>query len=312
MLNKLDDDSSFEGNMLSSVDTPRKKHTIAFDDSSLEASLNYLQNRSDENLRRLVSKPGNKLAYAHYLWSSFVSNVTIEEFWSAQLSKIHWSPELEYNVNAVKTHLLNQEETKWLSEVLRYLPKNHFFNTTVYFNVGYDNIVFGEDIALNLNFQQFSQDKRESVYYLIHELAHAGYVRYHPLPELRNIRTNRELLKIVKFLTHLEGMGVISALRLRILEEGLLDNDYRILLNDAERTRRVNHYFRLISELESNLNKQVDESSFFEKMSGKETRLWYITGCHMAQQIEKRYGIETLRKLVKRGSEEFFDTYWKL
>jgi hypothetical protein len=291
-----------------------KKHTITFGDSSLEASLNYLQNQSDENLRRLVSKPGNKLAYAHHLWSSFGSKVTIEEFWSAQLSKIHWSPEFEYNVNAVKTYLLNQEEVKWLSEVLRYLPRRHFFNTTVYLNVGYDNIVFGENIALNLNFRQFSQDKRESIYYLIHELAHAGYVRYHPLPELCGIRTNRELLKIVKFLTHLEGMGVISALRLRILEGGLLDDDYRILLNDAERARRVDHYFRLISELESDLNKEVDGSRFqiFEKMSGKETRLWYITGCHMTQEIEKRCGIEALRKLVKRGSEEFFDAYQNL
>ena len=240
--------------------------------------------------------------------------MTIEEFWSEQLSKIHWSPELESNVNAIKSYLLNQEEMKWLSEVLRYLPRRHFFNTTVYLNVGYDDVVFGENVALNLSFPKLSQDKRESMYYLIHELAHAGYVRYHPLPELWNIRTNRELLKIIKFLTHLEGMGVISALRLRILENGLLDNDYRVLLNDAERTRRVKHYFRLISKIERNLNKQVDKSHFqiFEKMSVKETRLWYITGCHMAQEIEKSCGIETLRKLVKRGSEEFFDTYRNL
>ena len=184
-------------------------------------------------------------------------------------------------------HLLNQAETKWLAEVLRFLPRGHFFNTTVYLNVGYDNIVFGEDVALNLNSRQFNLDKRESVYYLIHELAHAGYVRYHPLPELRNVKTNRELLKVVKFLTHLEGMGVISALKLRILEGGLLDNDYKILLNDAERVRRVGHYFRLVSKLESNLDKEVNESrlQILEKMSGKETRLWYITGCHMAQEI---------------------------
>jgi hypothetical protein len=149
------------------------------------------------------------------------------------------------------------------------------------------------------------------VYYLIHELAHAGYVRYHPLPELWSIKTNGELLSAVKFLAHLEGMGVISAFRLRISEGGLLDNDYKILLNNAERTKRVNQYFRLLSKLESNLNKKVDESYFqvFEKMSGKKTRLWYITGCHMAQEIEKRHGIETLRKLVKQGSEEFFNTY---
>jgi hypothetical protein len=192
-----------------------------------------------------------------------------------------------------------------------YVPRRHFFNTTVYLNIGYDNVVFGENIALNLNFRQFNLDERESTYYLIHELAHAGYVRYHPLPELRNTRTNKELLRVVKFFTHLEGMGVISALRLRILEGGLLDNDYRILLNNAERTRKVSHYFRLLGKLKSNLNNEVNESRYqvFEEMSGKETRLWYIMGCHMAQEIERRRGVETLRELVKQGSEKFFDTY---
>jgi hypothetical protein len=270
-----------------------------------------LRNQSNDNLKRLISRPGNKLAYAHHIWSSFAPEVANEKFWSSQLSKIAWSPELKQNTNAIKTYLQNQETTKWLTEVLRYLPKRHIFNTIVYLNLGYDNIVFGENIALNLNSRQFSLDKRESVYYLIHELAHAGYVRYHPLPELWNIRTKGELLKVVKFLTHLEGMGVISALRMRIRENGLRDNDYRILLNDVERARRVNHYFRLISELERNSDKEVDEpdSRLVDEMSGKETRLWYITGCHMAQEIEKHLGLETLRNLVRQGSEEFFDTY---
>lgn len=286
---------------------------IVFNDSGLESSLNYLRTRSSESLKRLVSEPSNKLAYAHYLWASPGPKMTVEEFWRAQLSKTSWSPRLEGDINTVKTHLLMQEETRWLREVLRYLPKGHFFNTTVYLNVGYDNIVFGENVALNLSFQQFHLDKRESVYYLIHELAHAGYVRYHPLPELWNIRTNGELSSIVKFLTHLEGMGVISALRLRVLEDGLLAEDYRVFLNGAERARRVSHYFRLLDKLEKDFNEPVDvtRSEIFEKMSGKKTRLWYITGCHMAQEIEKCHGLETLRDLVKRRSEEFFRTYYE-
>ncbi len=298
---------------MNSIDTSDKKQVVTFDDSGLEASFNYLRKPTGENLRMLASKPRNRLAYAHHSWSSFDTEVTIEEFWSAQLSKVSWNAELESDINAVKEHLLNQEETKWLSEVLRYLPRSHFFNTTVYLNMGYDNIVFGENVALNLNFRQFSLDKREAIYYLIHELAHAGYLRYHRLPELWKVRTNAELLSVVKFLTHLEGMGVVSALRLRIREGGLLDNDYRVLLNNAERAKRVSHYFRLLDELESDLN-GVNDSRFqiFEEMSGKETRLWYVTGCHMAQEIESRLGRETLRKLVRQGSEEFFDTYLQL
>lgn len=294
--------------------TSREKHTITFDDSGLEVSLDYLRNRSDQSLKKLVLASGNKLAYAHHLWSSNVAKRTIEEFWSAELASISWTPELERNVSAVKAYLLEQKKARWLNEVLRYLPRRHFFNTTIYLNVGYDNIVFGENVALNLGFHKFHEDKRESVYYLIHELAHAGYVRYHPLPELWNIKTNRELLAIVKFLTHLEGMGVISALRMRILEDGLLDNDYKVLLNDREKAGRVNHYFRLFDKLENNQSKRVDKNYFrlFDRMSGRKTRLWYITGCHIAQEIEKHKGTETLRNLVKRGSREFFDTYVEL
>jgi Putative zinc dependent peptidase (DUF5700) len=288
-----------------------KKQIITFDDSGLEASLNYLRNGSDENFQKLLSASGNKLAYAHHSWSSFSSKATIEQFWSTQLSKLTWSPELEHNLNAVKTYLLKQEKTKWLSEVLSYLPEGHLFSTVVYLNMGYDDIVLGENIALNLNSQKFGLDKRESIYYLIHELAHAGYVRYHPLPALSNIRTNRELLTIVKYLTHLEGMGVISSLKLRLAEGGLLDNDYKVLLNETERTKRVNRYFKIFSNLERNLDKKIgeDDLKVFEEMSGKETRLWYVTGCHMAQEIEKHRGAGTLRKLVEQGSEAFFDAY---
>jgi hypothetical protein len=47
-------------------------------------------------------------------------------------------------------------------------------------------------------------------------------------------------------------------------------------------------------------------------MSEKETRLWYITGCHMAREIEKRYGVEALRKHGKLGSEAFFNAYLEI
>ncbi len=287
------------------------KHTFVFDDSGLATSLDFLMHKSDRTLKRLVSAPGNKLAYAHYSWSCLDAPATPKEFWSTQMSKFYWTAELERNLQALKTYLLKQKEKEWLNEVLNYLPETHRFNTTVYLNLGYDNIVYGENIALNICYPPFDLDRREMKYYLIHELAHAGYVRYHPLPELRNNKTNGELLRIIKFCTHLEGMGVISALRLRIQEDGLLDNDYKVILDDAETRKRVNRYFKIIKGLESEKEKEAGQqvSRILELMSGRETRLWYITGCHMAQEIEKNKGVETLRRLVKEGSEGFFDAY---
>jgi len=302
-------------NSIESLDQkPDRKQVIVFDDSALEPAFNYMRNRSEKNLDRLASQPGSKLAHAHYCWANSCPKITAEEFWSKVLSETSWNHELEHTIDEIKTYLLGQKKEKWLNEVLRYLPRKHYFNTIVYLNFGYDHIVFGENVALNLNSNQFRLDRRESIYYLIHELAHAGYVRYHPMPDLGKIRTNRQLLETIEYLTQLEGMGVKSALRLRIRESGLLDNDYKTLLDDSERTTRVTRYFKLLDKLESKLpeGKSKSHSGLIEEMSGKKTRLWYIAGCHMAQEIEKQRGTETLRKLVKEGSEAFFRSYFEL
>jgi hypothetical protein len=202
---------------------------------------------------------------------------------------------------------VDQKRKTWLSEVLRYLPEGHRFDTTVYLIVGYDNIVFKEDVALNLNHPHFHVDQRESMYYLIHELAHAGYFRYRSMPQLRKMCTNSDLLKVIHILTHLEGMGVISALRKRTNDNGFLDRDYQVLMDASERSKRVTGYFRILSKLECkpHLKLKTEHLRVFEKMSGRKTRLWYLTGCYMAQQIEKKCGIETLRQLVIKGADEF-------
>ncbi|MGA2308346.1 MAG: DUF5700 domain-containing putative Zn-dependent protease [Candidatus Bathyarchaeia archaeon] len=290
------------------------RHEILFDCSAIEPAIGYLRNGTDENLERLVSMQGSKVAYNHYLWSSFGSKLTFREFWKRNLERTIWSKQLETSIDAVKEYLASRQESQWLSAVLGYLPEGHVFRTTVYLITGYDNIVYGEDVALNLNFRLFHIDHREVVYYLVHELAHAGYFRYRQMPELAKMRTLGDLLDVVKLLTHLEGMGVISPMKMRLEEGGMLDNDYKVLLNDEERNRRVREYFSVLSRLESRRSQELRQKDFqvFEQMSGKTTRLWYVTGCHMAQKIEQERGVKMLRNLVKTGWQEFFETYRNL
>jgi len=289
------------------------RQKISFNCSAIGATAKYLEDRSRDKLERLVSMPGSRLAYNHYRWSSLGPQLPIEGFWKERLARIPYSKEFEQNITAVREYLEARNQSEWVNEVLRYLPHNHVFNTTVYLIIDHNNIVFGEDVALNLNSRQFHADHREAVYYLIHELAHAGYLRYHSerMPELASIKTLGELCAIVKFLTHLEGMGVISSLRLRTREGGLLDNDYKVLRNEAEKAKRVREYFKVLSRLENNAKQKVKQSDFevFEKMSGRATRLWYITGCHMAQTIESTFGLNTLRQLVEKGCSDFFKKY---
>jgi hypothetical protein len=292
----------------------RNLQNIVFDDSAIGASFDYLKKRTGMNLKRLISMPGSKLAYSHHIWSSMGSTSTIREFWKKNLEQTAWNRQLETAINDVREYLTSRQESEWLDAVMNYLPEGHVFKTTAYLIVNYDNVVYGENVALNLNFRRFHIDRREAVYYLIHELAHAGYFRYCKMPELAKMRTLGDLSDAVKLLTHLEGMGVISSMKLRLEEGGLLDDDYKVLLDIAERSRRVRDYFNILSKLENKSSQELrqEDLQVLEEMSGRATRLWYITGCHMAQRIEQECGVETLRNLVKKGYNEFFETYRNL
>jgi hypothetical protein len=288
---------------------------IEFDSSAVNAAIRYLKDKSSDNLGTLVSLHGAKLAYRHHCWSSMDPPLPVKDFWKKQLDNISLTKKIERRVVEIENYLKSRSQPEWLGEVLRYLPRNHSFDTTVYLIFGYDNIVFDKDVAINLNNARFHEDSRESEYYLIHELAHAGYLRYHRMPDLTLANTPRELSAIVKFLTHLEGMGVMSSMRLRIMQNGFLDDDYKVLRNESERTRRVRLYFRALSNLEREPNRRTDKAHDFEvydEFSQRPQRLWYIAGAHMAQTIEKNLGLECVRELVYRGSQEFFKTYLKL
>jgi hypothetical protein len=272
--------------------------------------MDYLRNRTDSNLKRLISTEGSKLAYKHHLWASTSSTLTIEEFWKKEMERIDWNAQLETSVEEI-IQFLKAQERQWSASVLTYLPRGHIFNTTVYLIGGYDNIVYGEDVALNLNSRKFQTDHREAAYYLIHELAHAGYFRYRPMPDLARLRTMTDLLEAVELLTHLEGMGVVSPFKLRMKEHGLFDDDYKVLLNENERRARVQEYFTSLSRLKKDPNRKLckDDYQILDHFSAGPKRLWYIAGGHMALKIEELYGTATLQKIVKKGHAMFFRTY---
>jgi hypothetical protein len=229
------------------------------------------------------------------------------------MERIDWNAQLEISVEEI-IQFLKDQERRWFDSVLRYLPRGHIFNTTVYLIGGYDNIVYGEDVALNLNFERFHIDHREAVYYLTHELAHAGYFRYRRMPDLASLRTRSDLLDAVKLLTHLEGMGVISPFKQRMKEHGLFDDDYKVLLNKNERRARVQEYFTSLSRLEKEPNRKLRKVDYriLENFSARPKRLWYIAGGHMALKIEERYGTATLQNIVKKGHAMFFRTYGQI
>ncbi|MCX6655566.1 MAG: hypothetical protein NTY03_10675 [Candidatus Bathyarchaeota archaeon] len=234
-----------------------------------------------------------------------------EDFWQKILEKIRNLEHAVRNAYSTKEYLLSEEQSRWLPGVLNLLPQDHAFNSIVYLNLGYDNIVYGRNVALNLGHPPFHTDHREAIYYLMHELAHTGYLQYHRMVDLASPRTWGELAGNVMFLTQLEGMGVLTPLQLRAVEDGLKDPDYVALNDSVDKMRRVHYYFEKLAILEKESNKVVNESdlSVYDEFSCRPLRLWYVAGCHMAQVIEAMLGTEELRRLVKEGSKAFFEAY---
>ncbi len=282
---------------------------ITFDSSGFDAASTYINDRTPENLRAVVESRGGDFAYRHYRWSNMDTRTSAEEFWAARLAKADESTIRK--AAEVRGYLLAQDRGRWLPGVLDYLPKGHRFDATVYLSLGYDNVALGGDVAINLGHMPYRIDPREAIYYLMHELAHAGYFTYHDLPDLTAPATWGELAANVRFLTHLEGMGVITPLRLRTEEDGLGDPDYIALADPVQRQRRIRAYFTKLEHLESFPDRKVAEGDLdiYGEFSEKPTRLWYITGCHMAQSIEESRGRNSLRELVRIGCDEFFNTY---
>ncbi len=286
---------------------------IVFDSSGFDSTINYLKNRTRGNFKSLVASPGNHFAYVHYSWSNMDNRTTPEEFWMAKLEKLTNGEAAIKSASNIRDYLQQQKQSRWLPGILEYLPKGHKFDTIVYLNLGYDNIAYGEDVALNLNHTSFQIEYNEAIYYLMHELAHAGYFGYNETPKLMS-KTYRELANNVKFLTHLEGMGVLTPMRLRLKESGLSDPDYITLMNPEERIRRIKTYFEKLHMLEKRPDTIVNEAELtvYDHFSGKPLRLWYIAGYHIAQNIEAELGSDVLRELVKKGSQAFFEKYHEL
>jgi len=286
---------------------------VLLDSRTIHAVADYMTDQTAARLGRIVSTPGGELAYAHYKWSSVGSRKSDREFWKGELDRVVWNEGLVSSIDQNIRYLRDRRKA-WIEAVLEYLPMGHAMNSTVHLIGGYDSVVFGEDVALNLADRRFVEDHREAVYYLVHELAHAGYFRYREMPNLAGLGTLRELVDVVKLLTHLEGMGVISPLELRIREGGLADNDYRVLLDRGERKARVREYFEKLGRLESEPDREIRPSDYrvLDDFSRRPKRLWYVAGCHIAMRIEERLGTRALQDMVKKGHRSFFGAYAKI
>lgn len=295
--------------------------SVNVDFTLLDLIISYLTTDYGIFFEQILTHPAARKTHAHSV--RFQNNEqSIADFWRTILDK-----EVKKGINHLKEiqacREFIEEHFDKLVDIFRdvslYLPKRKTLDLTLYATVGYDIGIVSEDSALlNFGHKLFHEDKRELYYYAIHELHHAGYVHYRPLFSLDNLNKNQDLLDIVRYATHMEGLGTYVPFKRRLKEQGFtIDKyliDYLALKNPVKYKKKIEVYFEILSKLEERADEPLDERdlNIFEIMTAKDTRLWYIVGAMMCLSIEKNLGKETLVRTIINGPKDFFNHYESL
>ncbi len=187
-------------------------------------------------------------------------------------------------------------------EALRYLPGETRLSGKIFFVAGYDiGIVAPPDVAINIAHQHFINHPDDVGYYLTHEVHHLGFLSHRTMPLIReSLRTGKGLLKLIFFLTQMEGMAVHAAYNRRKTEGHLEDDDdYKIYL-DPDESLNISKHFREVWDSIDVERPPTEEviGTVLDAMSSGE-RLWYRYGALISAKLENELGLDALVASIK-------------
>jgi hypothetical protein len=198
-----------------------------------------------------------------------------------------------------------------LKDLWDYFPEGTDLSTNLYAILGYDIGIVSEGNALvNLGHPDFENDSREILLMAMHELHHVVYTAYNPIFDMTRMSTTSQLVNMIKYCAHMEGLAVYSTLEKRKSMNAMSNRDYKLLLDDRAKSKRVSAYFDILTKFEIRGSNPLQEKDWkvLERMTGRD-RLWYVAGAHMAQMIDKKFGREALNESIRLGPEDFFMKY---
>lgn len=286
----------------------------SFDASFIELVLRYGKESSETLLAELMD---HKAAIAVHHHATRFNNTTQEliSFWKSILNDVFQNDsQVRERIESSLQYLEKSEQhlRALLREVAQFLPSDINLNFKIHGIVGYDiGIVSKGDAFLNLAARHYEKDKRELLYFAMHESHHVGYTHYNPIYSFSTLNTMKDFLDIVRYSTHLEGLATYAPLATRRKEKGFSHQDYSTLNHPEKTSDRCATYWNLLEQIESLDEKKIEDKDYeiIERMSGRNERLWYIAGTEMCRSIDETLGRDRLRTTVKRGPMDFFEAY---
>ncbi|MBD3407970.1 MAG: hypothetical protein GF411_17755 [Candidatus Lokiarchaeota archaeon] len=286
--------------------------------SSIEIDLSFAELvieslSSSMAIESIIAHPAARLTYSHAKRFGNTDS-DIRKFWTDILNR-HIDDETV--VHAIR-ECVNYIETRkdafqsMFKSLMHYLPSMNSSTFHLYANFGYDIGIVSEDSALiNLGHSFFQQDHRELLFMSMHELHHVGFTLHNPIFSIHDLKRISDLIAVIQYATHLEGLAVYAPLELRLEQKGMEHEDYQALFDSKTRLKRISEFFEIYEKLANTQNRELEEEDFeiLEVMSGRDKRLWYITGAHMAERIDKELGRATLVQTIVDGPSSFFEAY---
>lgn len=289
---------------------------INIDFSFIKNILKYSKREKKDIWEEIVKHKVAKSIYHHAITYNN-TNKSLDFFWSNIVQKeiINNNDNILKIESAINYMKENEKEFYRAFDLIKlYIPKNTDIKTTLFLEIGYDiGIVADGNAFLNLGFPLFHQYPQELIYFSMHELHHVIYTHFHPIYTLDNIKSINDLIRIIKYSTHLEGFGVYCSLSERRKNNSFNHVDYQVLNDEVKREKIIERYFSLYNKITNTQNRQLqaEDWKILEEMCGKD-RLWYIAGAHIAERIDETFGREKLNKTIIAGSDSFYKLYSKI
>jgi len=299
--------------MKNSMTLPRIDSTFA------SLALDFLETEDRLLLQDIAETDAARHLAAHFGRVSFSGKVK-DPF--ELVEQILTSPSIaEINLEDVRASLssIESDQTSQLrcwTEAAALLPDGALSGTVLYLTVGYDiGVAVAGQASINLAHPHFLENPLKEVwFYIVHEIHHAGFQKYNPLPVLADTKSITDLSYLIKYLTHMEGLAVHAARRWRT-ETGTLkwDSDYETLLDSGRMDTYRKEFFSIYSNLIDEGERPIEMKDW--KILGRMStgdRLWYRVGASMADRIEKTLGRGVLIATVEEGPGAFFERYMEL
>ena len=301
--------------LLLSCESASVKPATVFDYSFVDLALEYFVTGDEEVRGRIVNSRAAQHLATHASRTSeegrtISATEIVEKLMHPRAEKSERAQEVRRLLSEIRQDSVWQK--RCISEANASLPRDGQLTAKLYFTYGYDiGVAVSGNASLNLAHDHFLGDPDEVKYYCVHELHHAGFQAFHPLPSIGEIATTRHLVALVEYLTQLEGPAVHAAHRWREEADALTGDPDYIALQDAERMEAYEReYFILYEQLRSEPDRRLVEADWeiVTRMSSGD-RLWYRVGARMAAAIDDSLGRGELLLLIESGPRAFLEAY---